>query len=573
MSYSSPIQRNRLVDSIRVCIRSILVYALSVAPSAFAQSTINYADGDVDTTGYSTSAPNNPLTLSVATGSATQSGNLTGSGSVIKAGVGALTLNGTNDYLGGTTLGAGTLRIESDSIGVGTLQINGGSLGTTADGTITSLSNNVTVTSDFSMDVIGVSGALEIFGVVDLGAASTRTITLTSTGLACFGGAVSGQGLTFLASGPSAQVSFCGDGNNTFSGPLRVGSGVVLELDKNPDFLAVAGNAVIDAGGTVATILSDQFSASSDIEVNGTLLGLFGGNNTIASLTGSGSIIADNGFIASQTLSVASGNFSGTISETLNAQQIIVKRGNGTLTLSGNNSYTGGTLVSGGTLRAQHQNAFGAGNVTVASGAAVVVEAGVDRQLGNGTLTLETDGLAAYRKDFSTSENLNHFNAITSNGTKVTEAQILYGTASANRATEAAFDNDPSSSATNDAWRISDVLSFSGLGGEIFAIQMSYTQSAYDTAALNGLYTSELELRLSWLNGGKWTSLGAGPFVAGAWEAQYTALGTFGVDAASNAVWVVTNHNSEFAVVPEPSPFALLSIGLIALCYQIRRQT
>lgn len=550
-----------------------MLLALPIAPSALAQSTINYADGAVDTTAYSTSAPNNPLTLSVATGSATQSGNLTGSGSVIKAGVGALTLNGTNDYLGGTTLGAGTLRIESDSIGGGTLQINGGSLGTTADGAITSLSNNLTVTSDFSMDVIGVSGALEIFGVVDLGAASTRTITLTSTGLACFGGVVSGQGLTFLATGPSAQVSFCGDGNNTFSGSLRVGSGVLLELDKNPDFVAVAANAVIDAGGTIATILSDQFSSSSDVEVNGTLLGLFGGNNTISALTGSGSIIADNGFIASQTLSVASGNFSGTISETLDAQQVIVKQGNGTLTLSGNNSYTGGTSVSGGTLRAQHQNAFGSGNVTVASGAAVVVEAGVDLKLGNGTLTLETDGFATYRKDFSVSENLNHFNAITSNGTKVTEAQILYGTTSAYRATEAAFDNTPSSSASNDVWRISDVLSFSGLGGEIFAIQMSYSQSAYNTAALNGFYTSELELRLSWFNGGEWTTLGTGPFVEGAWDAQYTTLGTFGVDTASNTVWVVTNHNSEFAVVPEPSTFAFLSIGFIALCFQLRRQT
>ncbi|WP_369597817.1 autotransporter-associated beta strand repeat-containing protein, partial [Salmonella enterica] len=42
----------------------------------------------------------------------------------------------------------------------------------------------------------------------------------------------------------------------------------------------------------------------------------------------------------------------------------MVKSGDETLTLSGANSYTGGTTISGGTLVASNVNALGSGDVT-----------------------------------------------------------------------------------------------------------------------------------------------------------------------------------------------------------------
>ncbi|MBW8838122.1 MAG: autotransporter-associated beta strand repeat-containing protein, partial [Burkholderia sp.] len=48
-------------------------------------------------------------------------------------------------------------------------------------------------------------------------------------------------------------------------------------------------------------------------------------------------------------------------------------QGTGTLTLSGNNRYTGGTQVSGGTLAAGSANAFGSGDVYVGSGGSVKI--------------------------------------------------------------------------------------------------------------------------------------------------------------------------------------------------------
>ncbi|HGL6714952.1 phosphatase PAP2 family protein [Burkholderia contaminans] len=74
-------------------------------------------------------------------------------------------------------------------------------------------------------------------------------------------------------------------------------------------------------------------------------------------------------------------------------------QGSGTLTLAGNNSYTGGTQVSGGTLAAASTTAFGKGDVYVGSGGGVQIAANAPvtiatryTQLDNTTLELDIDG-------------------------------------------------------------------------------------------------------------------------------------------------------------------------------------
>jgi hypothetical protein len=35
------------------------------------------------------------------------------------------------------------------------------------------------------------------------------------------------------------------------------------------------------------------------------------------------------------------------------------------------------------------------------------------------------------------------------------------------------------------------------------------------------------------------------------------------VDPANNEAWAIINHNSDFAIVPEPSTFVLMAFGLV----------
>ena len=54
-----------------------------------------------------------------------------------------------------------------------------------------------------------------------------------------------------------------------------------------------------------------------------------------------------------------------TFSGQLSGTSGITKTGDGTLILSGNNSYSGGTLLENGALRMTHNNAIGSGTLTV----------------------------------------------------------------------------------------------------------------------------------------------------------------------------------------------------------------
>lgn len=333
---------------------ALLVAAISVSPLR-AGLQVDYTNLEDNANDYDTSGANNPLTLNVGgTDTATQSGDLTGTGGIVKIGAGSLTLTGSNTYAGNTTLNAGTLRLSSLSSfgnGDGILTINGGALGNAAVDDVATIFNNVVVTQDFAIDAQGVaSGTVEFVGDVDLGAAATRTITLTSDGLACFGGILSGQNLAFVTTAPASKAMFCDTASNTFTGTLRVGSGVSLELLKVADGIAISGNLQVDAGGSVLISNEGQFAPTSHVTINGSAhLSQTSGTNTFATLSGAGAISADADFADANTLEVKSGAFDGTLTENGGTLKLS-KTGSGILTLTGASHYTGGTGIDGGTL-------------------------------------------------------------------------------------------------------------------------------------------------------------------------------------------------------------------------------
>lgn len=167
----------------------------------------------------------------------------------------------------------------------------------------------------------------------------------------------------------------------------------------------------------------------------------------------------------------------------------------------------------------------------------------------------------------------------------------------------------------------SDVLDLNGmqLTGQTdqtspFVLQLSYLESTYNGPGqqFQGVSEADLfaqgEIALWWRNYERNAPIGlwdmsthgnyglsvasptlvtyyqgtAGGHNAGSWDsfaAQYGVtddnlgnfLGSWGVDMVSNQAWAVLNHNSEFAVAPEPSSWALAIMAGVAGLVMIRR--
>jgi autotransporter-associated beta strand protein len=101
------------------------------------------------------------------------------------------------------------------------------------------------------------------------------------------------------------------------------------------------------SGGTLAFSSGGSLSSTGSVTVNtpGTLdITLAGGNQIIGDLSGTGSVIL------SSNLSTGGSNASTTFSGGISGGGALTKIGTGKLTLTGSNSYTGGTNVSNGTL-------------------------------------------------------------------------------------------------------------------------------------------------------------------------------------------------------------------------------
>jgi autotransporter-associated beta strand protein len=233
-----------------------------------------------------------------ATGTACNASGATG-GSLVKVGVGTLTLSGANTYSGGTLLEAGTLAVGSNAaLGTGALTFaNGTTLQAAANGL--SLANGMTLNGTDAVD--------------------TQSNALTLTGP--IGGT---GGLTKVGAGELELL-----GPSSYAGATNVNSGTL-----------VAG-------------ASNSFSAASAFTVRaGAFLDLGGFDQTIGSLAGAGTV--QNGGPAAAALTTGGDNTSTTFSGVIQdccSSLAFTKVGTGTLTISGvNNTYTGATTVNGGTL-------------------------------------------------------------------------------------------------------------------------------------------------------------------------------------------------------------------------------
>ncbi|NBV33391.1 MAG: hypothetical protein EBR81_06285, partial [Proteobacteria bacterium] len=315
-------------------------------------------------------APN----INVASGSLKIGGNLTGTYPLTKSGAGTLILAGTNTYTGATTVYAGTLvfiganSMPSAStittVGTGVIRLQGGAKATNFMG-----SSNLSLASDADSTI---------------GNGSVTTGTLS--------GILTGDGGLTKAGAGAITLS----GANSFTGKTVISSGTLLVNSLNSVLNGLttsnlgapmtAANGTIDLGNlsSTATLTIGGAGFTTDRILN--LAGTTGGGQI--NLIGTGTVKFTSDLTAtgagSKTLtllgsSTAVGEIAGAIVDnSATNKTALSKQGTGTWILSGANSYTGGTTVSGGSLWVGASGALGSGALTLFNGACLNFAPGSD---------------------------------------------------------------------------------------------------------------------------------------------------------------------------------------------------
>ena len=312
----------------------------------------------------------------------TYAGAISGTGALSKSGAGMLTLTGDSTYTGGTTINAGTLRlgnngttgsIQGDVVDNATLDFNrsddlifAGDISGT--GALTkSRANTLTLTGDNSYT----GGTTISAGTLQLGnggttgsvignVANSGTLIFNRSDDLSFGGVISGNGSLTKTAANTLTLT----GDNTYTGITTIDAGT-LQIGNGGTTGSVARNIVND--GEVVFNRSNALIYDRIVSGSGTLSQVGSG---ITILTGN-NIYTGGTTISAGTLQIGSGGNSGSVAGdivdnsglvfdrnnnltyggVISGTGILTKSGAGILTLTGNNSFTGGTTITAGTLQ------------------------------------------------------------------------------------------------------------------------------------------------------------------------------------------------------------------------------
>ncbi|EAA6071619.1 fibronectin-binding autotransporter adhesin ShdA [Salmonella enterica subsp. enterica] len=237
-------------------------------------------------------------------------------------------------------------------------------------GSVTLIDSQTAITTDFdSVTLDADTSAMPDYLTINAGVdANDNTNYELSTGLSWYAGANSAR---------AAHGTFTVDADSTFT--------VTSELDETTATSDWDGSKLTKQGdGTL--ILSNTGNDYGDTEIDGGILAA----KDAASL-GTGDVtIAENAKLALSQ---------GTLDNNVTGEGQIVKSGSDELIVTGDNNYSGGTTISGGTLTADHADSLGSGDIDN-SGVLKVGEGELENTLfgsgslvktGTGELTLSGD--------------------------------------------------------------------------------------------------------------------------------------------------------------------------------------
>jgi autotransporter-associated beta strand protein len=362
---------------------------LNVPVVLSAAQTLNAASGAL-TLGSAVNNGGNLLTVNDGGFNTTVNGAISGSGGLAMAGTGVAALSGVNAFTGPTTISSGTLTVNGSGqlnngayaasiINNGTLNYNSSAAQTLSGvisgsgqlvknnaGTLTlsaasTFTGNVTVNNGTLAAAIAVNGQTGTAGPLGNGGINTRTITVNGPGV-----------LDLQINNVFGQLSAVGQGKNPTPPPIVVNGGT-LQGEKSANLL---GTLTLNDGTLIANCASGTINYRNAGYLNSYLSYQLGGDVTVTGSLPSAITNSQTSFATPQdgislnnvptTFNVADVTGNAGVDLTVQAAiadvnadyalssnklpGVLVKAGTGTMLLSGLNFYSGGTIVSAGTL-------------------------------------------------------------------------------------------------------------------------------------------------------------------------------------------------------------------------------
>jgi autotransporter-associated beta strand protein len=340
-----------------------------------------------------TKLPGRTVTLSGA-GSNTYGGpTIVNSGTLSLAKTGSANAIGSGGLIIGDGVSAATVQYNgtsSDMIAdgcavtinrVNTLSLNGktdtiGALNFVSGGTVATGTGKLVLGGDVSYAATGSNAAATISGNLDLNA--TRTMNIADV------------------AGLSSEMNISAiiaDGAGS-SGLMKAGAGTLTLTGVN----TYSGGTTISAGALSIGNANALQNSTLDYDYDGVINFSSLTSATLGGLKGAKNLALAN----SLALTIGRNNGNTTYSGILSGNGSLAKTGVGGLTLTGVNTYTGGTTVSQGTLQLGNgttANGSVAGNIHLSNSAALKFATAVDQIFGgnidgNGTLSVENDPAA-----------------------------------------------------------------------------------------------------------------------------------------------------------------------------------
>ena len=361
-------------------------YALTTTGALTGSGTINVVGGGLILGGAVSPTINFGTAEGVIYGGQTISGIIQGSNGITIGGGGTTTLSGSNTFTGTITVDTATLSAGEGITGSGTLSGNSVLGAPTNPIVVNGGDINGTISAGHTLTV-------NAAGMLYNNPGGTIWCNIAGTGVII-------DGTTNYGGGAATTIAGT---NNTWSGGFLVTADIgASALTVNANSSLGTGDLTVGAYSTATlkgnTNLSSTGTtwAKADVAANGTI-NFQSSAPTFGNIQGAGSMVLGlNGSATNLTIGGdgSSSAFYGTISQVTGGTGSLTKQGAGTLTLAGPNTYTGGTVVSGGNLQV-NGSILGPVNVGVntLSGIGVVggtatVATGGSVAPGAGTLTL-----------------------------------------------------------------------------------------------------------------------------------------------------------------------------------------